>query len=415
MQKLKGAVFSLRDVLVREKQDEKAFLGVIKLIRFVISKGVQPVLVSNSQWVLSDSKKPFEKFLSEKVGAELPFFKGGRDIAIKQRPEAMAAVLDHYGWSPQEAVYIGSTKEDMISAAHGGLLFLNAQWYATNSPYGFQFSSAEEIARFIECCCLIPNDWFWGFEDDGYRCFSIAPLAEYSRRYPGAAAYSADAKNAAKFNKGDLRFWSQLMAARLHFSGISAEANYVAPYPGHRVGAPQMLLTNALKMLPGKLRSGYLADLIVRHTTAQKSQNLRRSGLAATPSNQLSTISLRRDPLRTGDQARRFKSPPLNPSKTVLIVDDICTQGNSFEAARSFVESTGAKVIAVSWLKTPANDYSRVTQLTPRIKSAYAPYSPVTVNIANRWMNTDIINPNAPIEVQSAFQRFSNWDWPDGI
>jgi hypothetical protein len=415
MQNLKGAVFSLRDVLVREKLDRQALESVVKLISFMISKGIQPVLASNNQWRISEGKQPFEQYLSEKVGSALPYFKGGRDIPMKQKPEAMATILANFDWSPQEAVYIGSTKEDMISAGHGGLLFLNAQWYANNTPYGFQFSSAVDIARFIECCCLMPKDWFWGFESDGYRCYSIAPLAEYSRRYPEAAEYSKDAKSAAKFNKGDLRFWGQLMASRLHFSGIAAEANYVTPYPGHKVGAPQMLLTNALKMLPGKLRAGYLCDLILRHTTADKSQNLRNAGLLATPMNQLSTIHLRPDPLRTGEQARRFKVPPLNEAKTVLLVDDICTQGNSFEAARSFIEATGAKVIAVSWLKTPANDYSSVTQVTPKIKSPYMPYIPTNIEVTRRWMSNDIINPAAPTEIQAAFQRYSNWDWPEGI
>lgn len=412
MHSLKGAIFSLRDVLVKNQLEKEALIGAVQLIRYLHSKNVQPVLVSNSNWVMTKSQQNFADFLSEKVGFDLPYYLGGRDIPYKQKPEAMAKVLDDFGWKPQEVVYIGSTQEDMIAAKNGRLLFLNAQWYAKNSPYGFEFSSAAEIAKFIECCCLMPRDWFWGIDQNGLRCFSIAPLAEYSRRYPEAAEYSTDAKNATKFNKGDLRFWGLLMAARLHFSGLAAEADYVAPYPGHKTDSPQMLLTNALRIVSGSLRAQYLSDLVIRHTTAQKSQSLRRSGQLATPENQLNTIRLRPDPIRTGPKQLRYKAPPLRPGKTVLVVDDICTQGNSFEAARSFIHATGANVICVSWLKTPANDYSAITKLDPAIKSPYSVYSPQKIGTTKHWMSNDIMNSSAPSEIQAAFQRYSNWDWP---
>lgn len=166
-----------------------------------------------------------------------------------------------------------------------------------------------------------------------------------------------------------------LMAARIHFSGLGAEVNYVAPYPGHRTDSARPLLTNALKIVAGSLNVNYLDDLIIRHTDAQKSQALRNSGQVATHENQLRTIRLRRDPVRTGPQAIRYKSPSLTTGKRVLIVDDICTQG-SFEAARAFIQATGATAVGVAWLKTPNNSYNRIASLNPEIRNPYSAYNP---------------------------------------
>ena len=201
------------------------------------------------------------------------------------------------------------------------------------------------------------------------------------------------------------------MASRLHQSGLVAEANYVAPYPGHRIDSPKMLLTNALRIVAGSLGGKYLDDLIIRHTTAAKSQNLRREGKAPTAENQLSTICLRPDPVRTGALAKRYVKPPLGPGKTVLVVDDICTQGYSFEAARLFIESTGATAIGVSWLKTPGNDYQSIVRAVPKLDEPYKPYGPEKVLTTPVGMAHYINNAKAPAQIADAFSRYSSWKW----
>lgn len=262
-------------------------------------------MVSNSNWVFTDTKKPFVDFLQEASGLKIPLHIKGVDFRAKQESGAMAEVLKKYGATPQEAVYIGSTDEDMQAARNSSVLFLNAKWYDDNSEYGFEFSSALDIARFIDCCCLRPKDWFWMHSHANFSILAIAPLAEMSKRYPEGAKYSTDAKAAAKFSRGDLRYWGLLMASRIHFSGIGAEVDYVCPYPGHRTDSPKGLLTNALKIVAGSLKAQYLDDLLVRHTTAEKSQAIRNSGRQPTPENQLATTRLRKDPVRTGKQALR--------------------------------------------------------------------------------------------------------------
>jgi hypothetical protein len=417
MHNLRGAIFSLTNVLAKSGDLDKAkALETVKLIKFLISVGVQPVLVSNTEWVMRESREPFNVYFSSLVGQELPYYQGGRDMAYKQYASAMQYVLDQQKWVPQEVVYVGNTPEDIQAASNGGLLFLNAKWHEENSPYGFEFQSPKEIARFIDCCCLTPKDWFWCIESGKLRVYTIAPLGEYSKAYPAAATYSTDAKNAVKFGVGDLRFWGLLMAARIHLSGIGAEANYVAPYPGHKTTSTKTELLHAVTVVSGSLRARYLEDFFVRHQDAAKSQELRNRGGQPSVQNQLSTIRLRRDPLKTGPAGGRYKTSPKVKDKTLIVVDDICTQGYSLEAARAFAEAAGANVICLCWLKTPgANDYHQLAALDPEIDNPFAPYNPQKIDEMVHSNSGNVVNANAANEIANAFTRFQNWDWPPGL
>ena len=100
--------------------------------------------------------------------------------------------------------------------------------------------------------------------------------------------------------------------------------------------------------------------------------------------------------------------------KTVLIVDDICTQGHSLEAARAFAQAAGARVISLCWLKTPGpNDYNRIIGLEPQIKRPFAKYVPIEQQIAVYSNSGHIINQNAAKQIADAFTRFSGWEWPE--
>ena len=296
------------------------------------------------------------------------------------------------------------------------MIFLNAKWHEENSPFGFEFDSPKDIAKFVDCCCLTPKDWFWSIEQGNLRVYTLAPLGEYSKAYPHAATYSTDAKNAVKFGVGDLRFWGLLMAARMHLSGIGAEAAYVAPYPGHTTTSEKAELLQAVRIASGSLRAQYLEDYIVRHQDAPKSQTLRNNGHQPSSLNQLTTINLRSDPLKTGTVGGRYKNRPNVKGKTLIVVDDICTQGYSLETARAFAEAAGANVICLCWLKTPgANDYHEITGLTPNIKRPYSSYLPKTQEVAVHSNSGNVVNHHASEEIADAFTRFTGWDWPLGL
>ncbi|MFG6620724.1 phosphoribosyltransferase family protein [Sulfitobacter sp. 1A05707] len=420
MHTLKGVIFSLSDVLAHKGSiDPDLFFETVNLLKFLISKDIQPVLVSNTPWIVNTKdgeKKPFQDYLSEFVGEKLPYYQGGKDIDYKQRGSAMRAILDQHGWSAPEVFYVGNTREDVLAASNGGFPLLNAKWHGDNSPYGFEFASPKEIASFVDCCCLTPKNWFWGIETGRLRVYSIAPFAEYSRAYPQGAIYSTDAKHAVKQDAGNIRFWGLLMAARIHLSGIGTETNFVAPYPGHKTTSKKTKLMNAIAVVSGSLRARYLFDFIERHSDAEKSQTLRTTGGSPSSQNQLSTIKLNARPTRTGPQQLKYVNKPNLKGKTVLVVDDICTEGYSLEASRAFFEAAGANVILLSWLKTPGrNDYHAIEKITPAIKRPFSKFYPTSVRETIYSNSGNVLNSNADAEIAEAYERYVSWDWPAAL
>ncbi len=420
MNTLKGIIFSLSDVLAHKGSIEAdLFLETVKLLKFLLSKGIQPVLVSNTPWIVNikdGGKKPFQDYLSEFVGEQLPYYQGGKDIDYKQYATAMRSVLDKHGWSSPEVFYVGNTHEDVQAASNGGFPLLNAKWHGDNSPYGFEFSSPKDIASFVDCCCLTPQDWFWGIEKGNLRVHSIAPFAEYSKAYPEGAIYSTNAKQAVKLDAGNIRFWGLLMAARIHLSGIGTEIDFVAPYPGHKTTSKKTKLMNAIAVVSGSLRARYLFDFVERHSDAKKSQSLRTSGGSPSSANQLSTIRLNPTPTRTGPQQLKYKNKPNIKGKTVLVVDDICTEGYSLEASRAFFEAAGAKVVLLSWLKTPGkNDYHAIRSLEPSIAKPFSKFKPEKVREIIYSNSGNVTNSNADKEIAEAYTKYTSWDWPTDL
>lgn len=417
MHTLKGVIFSLRDVLAHKGSVEPSLLlETARLLKFLLLKNIQPVLVSNTPWIVNTTdgkEKPFHNYLSDIVGQQLPYYQGGKDIDYKQRKSAMDAIRENFGWCAPEVIYVGSTKDDVIAAQNGGFPLLNAKWHGDNSRYGFEFASPKEIASFVDCCCLTPKNWFWGIESGKLRVYSIAPFAEYSKAYPEGAIYSTDAKQAVKLNAGNIRFWGLLMAARIHLSGIGTEINYVAPYPGHKVTSKKTELMNAIAVVSGSLRAKYLVDFIERHSDAEKSQTVRAKGGSPSSKSQLSTIKLNPAPTRTGPKKQKYTRKPKLDGKTVLVVDDICTEGYSLEASRAFFEAAGANVILLSWLKTPGpNDYHAITKVIPSIEHPFLKYYPKKIFEEIHSNTGNVMNTNAAEEIAAAYKKFISWDWP---
>lgn len=415
MPALKGIIFSLRDVIVNKDVESEVFDETIKLLKFLLLNGIEPVFIGNHDWSVSQNGEPsvpFKKFLETSLGAPVQYYIGGQGgMPFKPKKEATKFVLDQHGWSRNEVVFVGNTETDMRTASNGKLLFLNAEWHTQDSPYGFKFTSPRDIARFIDCCCIEHAGWFWSTSTNKTSVFAIAPYATYSPNHPKAKPYSEHAVDTSKNLLGDATFWGRLLAARIYLSGLVDKFEYIAPYPGHSTESNETPIAEALAILAGSLKQKYLPDLIIRHTTSMKSSTARNKGISPGHENQLNTICLNPTPLMNQTD-KRYKSSPLKKGKTVLIVDDICTQGNSFEAARVYVEATGAKTIGLAWLKTPANDYNRITKVTPAISNPYEPNTVDNVKSASVWYSTNIKNKMADEQLADVFDRYFNWDWP---
>jgi hypothetical protein len=99
----------------------------------------------------------------------------------------------------------------------------------------------------------------------------------------------------------------------------------------------------------------------------------------------------------------------------VLVVDDICTEGNSFEAARTYLRAAGAQAICVSWLKTINSHYRAVSPAFGPF-NPYVPLSfPTRVATATHWYANAISSHAAPTDLAEVYARYFGWDWPAGI
>jgi hypothetical protein len=137
------------------------------------------------------------------------------------------------------------------------------------------------------------------------------------------------------------------------------------------------------------------------------------AGRAVGVENQIQTIMLNRRP-RKGMNGKPYVNNPLGGGKTVLVVDDFCTQGNSFEAARAFLEKAGVGVVSLAWLKTINTDYRMIQGDAKRfIPTAYAP---VTLNgaapVNSLSYGAHVTNPGAASDLADLHARYAKWDWP---
>jgi hypothetical protein len=414
MASLKAAIFSLRDVVVRSGTvDAQLISEVGKLVGWLRQADVQPVFVSNHDWNVKmpdGSTKDLKSVLSQQWGDMPWYIASNGDMPFKPKAAAMEHVLAQHGWKAHEAIYVGNTQDDMKTAVNGKLLFLNALWHGKVSPYGYQFNSPLDVARFVDCFCLGFDDWFWQIVDGDVRVYALGPFTTMSPQYTKAQRYSVHARDTAKHLGGDATFWGRLLAASVYLSGLGDEIDYIAPYPGHATNSAQPVISEALTILAKSLRRKYLADLIVRHTTAPKSQTLRMQGKVVDPLDQLNTIRLNPSPLKN-EKGDVYVSPPLRQGKSILIVDDICTEGNAFEAARAYIENTGAKAICLAWLKTIKRDYHALAQ-----RPQLTPYQANKITSAparnTYWFSQHIRNLGATANLDQVFDRYYSWQWP---
>ncbi|EPU0815584.1 phosphoribosyltransferase family protein [Morganella morganii] len=409
---LKGVILSVEDTLINTgKIKTDIFSEVEKLMFFFTLRGIKPVLLANRRWTLTgdDGNKTDLFDALESRFKDLTIFTPLRNTNVPYKPSSAATqyVLNEMNWEPNEVLYIGSRDDDMRTAVNGKILFLRATWYSNNTDYGFEFREPKELARFIDTLCLRAHFWSHEIKDGDFEYYALAPFSTYK---PEFRKYSENGRAAAKFGQGDVDFWLGALVTSMYFTGIHQRIDFIAAYPGHKAGVGNDKMNNDLMTFGKCFNKGYLHDLIERHTTATKSQNARREGKVIDHHNQLNTIKLNKLPKKNYGNA--YKNAPLKHGKTVLLVDDICTKGWSLEAARKYIERTGAKTIMVTWLKTINTDIETIGAT-----QAFDPYQMQTfTNIPSGktyGYHTYHIDGAASEELGEQLQQYIDWDWPN--
>jgi len=420
MAKLKGVIFGWDNVLTPVGQlaphaDVLDECG--KLVRFLCKNGVEVVVVTNHGYTITsgDTKTPAKDFFEEAWGISIDWHICGQaGGAGKQSHAGLGGILAKKGWQPNNTVFVGNQKADMQAAVNNKVLLLTAKWYPDNdetTEYGFHMPSPECAARFIDVFCLRSNHWYYRIDDGPVQVYTLAPLGNY---FNESKYYSDDfMANVKNEQANDDEYWAKFLSTSLYFSGVYQKVDYIASYPKHSKGGYQQVLARPMDTFAKSFNKRYLPDLIHRHTTAMKSQFNRA---VVTHGTQLDTIHLRQFPTRiVKGEEQQYAKFPIAAGKTVLVIDDVCTKGMAFEAARHYLANHGINVISVGLLKTRNHGYEALRTVTLP-NGSFGPNAGVQFTRGKTYdYLKHIIDAQATAEMTERLKRYQSWSWPDDL
>ncbi|WP_314102990.1 phosphoribosyltransferase family protein [uncultured Stenotrophomonas sp.] len=367
--------------------------------------GVKVALWSNQAWTCNG--QPLHEYIASIAG--VPIYAHGYqwdNSPARKRKDSAASILNVHGAKRYETILLGGGDDDFICGVNNKLLHIRSDWYGQNSDHGFQVKSVEEFRRFCVLFGLRQHNLFWQASGSDWSASTAGPFSTQIQAY---ALFGFDARDAAKKGTGHPDFWFYITVASLYFSGLMEDVDYICTYPGHDA-APKVISNSGLESILARLgkctRADYFHDLVVRHTTAPKSQYTKAADRLFT--NQLSTIKLNKYPHRNLSDTPR-KTPISLKGKRVLIVDDMVTSGRSIESARAYIAAAGASSRLFGWLKTISTSYLELPtppkSLKPFEANTFSKEPPSTTHS----YAGGIVAAGAPTELDDILKRFVAW------
>lgn len=404
---LKLILVSVKGTIVNP--DKKIVVEVAKALGALAAElhahGVRVALWSNQAWKCNGV--PLHEYMQSLSG--VPIYAHGvqwDNSPARKRGDSAAAILALHGAKRHETILLGGGDDDMVCGVNNRLLHIRSDWYGQNSDHGFQVKSVEEFRRFCVLFALRQHNIFWRA---GGNDWSVAAAGPFSTQISAYALFGYDARNAAKHGTGHPEFWFYITVASLYFSGLMEDVDYICSYPGHS-DMPKEITDDGLESILARLgkctRAYYLHDLIVRHTSAPKSQFTKAADRLF--QNQINTIKLNKHPhSNLSDNPR--KTPINLKGKKVLIVDDMITSGRSIESGRAYILAAGGSAALFGWLKTISTPYLELVAPPPGLK----PYQANTIlaepaSVAHAY-NPGIIAHQAATELDEILKRFTAW------
>lgn len=367
--------------------------------------GVKVALWSNECW--SCNGEPLATFMQRYSGVPIYAHGMGWDNSpARQAGNSAAGILEQHQVKRFETVLLGGGQDDMVAGVNNKLLHIRSDWYGQASDHGFQVKSVEELKRFCMLFGLRKNNLFWRVEKGPLLAATAGPFSTYKPAYAG---FGLDAKEAAKQGLGHPDFWFYITIASLYFSGLLEGVNYICSYPSHRAETP-VVTADSMEAILARLgrctRKSYYHDLIVRHTTAIKSQPIKANDRLF--STQLNSIHLNRHPRRNLAATANRTALSLK-GKRILVVDDMVTSGRSLECARAYIRAAGGEAVLFGWLKTINTAYRAIE---PQIQ-ALKPFTPNTLadepaSVSFAYDDAIIADDNAA-ELDNVFQQYCAW------
>jgi len=154
----------------------------------------------------------------------------------------------------------------------------------------------------------------------------------------------------------------------LYLDGLYLDVDWWTTYPGHKAGSGNPGFDDFFELSAKLFRDQYKRDLLVRYATAPDSAGARTKGQALTFDVQVNTVCV------------NVEYQHSLQGKRVLVVDDFCTGGSSFECARNLLLRAGAKKVYCVSIGKYGNGY---TIQTPRKNLKWDPFKKSSLKLAD--------------------------------
>lgn len=343
--------------------DGRLASGVAEMVARIRSRGLRIAVLSGK----------FESHIAQRLrntGLDPELVVGWDTVcAGKRSPKYIQYVCDYFGLEKKELVYIGDSDDsDAICASNAKLLYLHARWSVPNHKYGIPVYKPADVASFIETFLLREPQWYWELDDGSLsvRCMIDGNGAGDPTMKKAIIAVLKQGMDPCIGGRKVRQFLLLYFLTTITLADLQASVDWWVTYPGHEIGAtPPATVQGFLDFATKLFHERYKADLVVRHTTASKSAYARSSGATPTFANQVQTVIL------------NAKHQRLLEGKRVIVIDDFCTDGKSFECARNLLTLGGAEQVSCLSIGKYGPSYIRYT---PTDGVTWDPYTPSTLD-----------------------------------
>lgn len=334
---IKAVFFDLDGTLVNP--DASPVQGVPQMIEAVEALGLKWVVASNHTQAYLERRlhdaglQPDLAISKQTVGARKP------------SPEFCYYAAHQLGIHKNEMVYVGDDNlTDAICAINAGVLYLNAGWSNRKPTYGIITATPHDVVRLIRTFLLRTPVWYWNLDavdNAGMRIDvrSVLPGGKTWNPVLGPATFDvlkrdvdSDFPVMVKFS----RFLLLYVLTTIYLDHLHDEIDTWCMIPSSQ-GNERQLLAEFVKRSTKLFKEKFYGDLLVRHRASEKAAYSRAAGNDPGFLNQAQTLHLNPEHRKAVE------------GKTVLVIDDYCTRGHSFECARQLLYRGGAaKVVCVS-------------------------------------------------------------------
>lgn len=382
---LKAVFFDLDGTLVTA--DGSIVPGAAAMLQEIKSLGLQVVIGSNhsdayvQQRVRGAGLTPDLIVSQESVGARKP------------SPQFCYKAAESFGINKNQLVYVGDdNRTDAICAINAGVLYLNASWANRTPDYGVKVLTPQDVVRFVRTFLMRESRWYWQLESrDALGPLDVRAIIPGGKDWDaemGPATFSVlkldndrDFPVIGKFS----RFLFLYLLTTIYLAGLHDEFDTWCLIPPSGGQSHRKLFVDFLTASTKLFKEKFLSDLLIRHRPAQKAAYRRHEGEDPGFLNQANTLHL---------NSAHEKSVR---GKHVVVVDDFCTRGHSFECARHLLERGGAtKVTCLS-----VGRYgTRYTAQAARSNLTWNPWQPATFRdgdfsptVYQRFYDSDALPP----------------------